>query len=68
MAESIPWERKNPLLSKLRKRLRNFRAVELQADCYEESQNAPDEAGTLAPTNHCHSVVIIKLTGYWRQK
>ncbi len=64
----MEWKRKHAFVAEIRRFLRRFRIVEMKTEVFAEMHETetPTCGTRYEPTGR--DVVVIKLTGYWRQK
>lgn len=64
----IEWKRKNNFIREIRRFLKRFRIVEVKSECFGEMHEIEIPTGGTRQAATGRDVVIIRLTGYWRDK
>lgn len=64
----VEWKRKNVFVGEIRATLKRFRIRAVEAETYAELEEAENPAGGYQWKPTGRDVVIMKITGNWRQK
>lgn len=64
----MEWKRKHAFVGEIRRFLRRFRILEVKAETFQETEAADVPTGGTRYQATGRDVVIIKLTGHWRDK
>jgi len=62
------WKRKHTFVGEVRRFLRRFRILELKTEVFQEAEETEVPTGGTRYTSTDRFVVIIRLTGHWRDK
>jgi len=62
------WKRKHAFVGEVRRFLRRFRILELKTEVFQEAEETEVPTGGTRYQGTGRDVVVIRLTGHWRDK